>query len=172
MADVQLRPLETGDSEALRALHLQPGVTRWWGPMEEDFPHDEPESTRLTIVAGGEIAGMIQYAEELEPECRHASLDIFVGDDFAGSGIGTEAIQQVVRTLVEERGHHRITIDPETDNAAAIRSYEKAGFRRVGVMEAAWLNRSSGEWRDVLLMELVRPPDQRAVTGAASRPGR
>jgi aminoglycoside 6'-N-acetyltransferase len=156
--DLELRPLAPADAPALRALHQDPGVLRWWGPMEPEFPDDEPESTRFTIVAAGVIAGMIQFGEESEPDYRHAWVDIFVGDEFAGRGIGTEAIRRVVRMLFEEEGHHRITIDPAADNAAAIRCYEKAGFRRVGVMEAAWLDRSTGEWRDELLMELVKRP--------------
>jgi hypothetical protein len=32
--------------------------------------------------------------------------------------------------LEEERDHHRLTIDPAADNAAAIRAYEKAGFQQ------------------------------------------
>jgi aminoglycoside 6'-N-acetyltransferase len=54
-----------------------------------------------------------------------------------------------------ERGHHRVTIDPAVDNAAAIRSYEKSGFPRVGVMRSAWRDGWAGEWRDTLFMELV-----------------
>ena len=34
-------------------------------------------------------------------------------------------------------------------------SYEKFGFRRVGVMRKAARNRATGEWKDELLMELV-----------------
>jgi aminoglycoside 6'-N-acetyltransferase len=153
--DVQLRPLAAEDADALRALHQNAGVLEWWGPMEADFPWDEPETNRFTIVAGGEIAGMIQWGEEKEPDYRHAWVDVFVGDEFAGRGIGTEAMRQLIRVITAEHGHHRITIDPEVGNAAAIRSYEKAGFRTVGVLEAAWKNPWSGEWCDTLLMELV-----------------
>jgi L-amino acid N-acyltransferase YncA len=53
---------------------------------------------------------------------------------------------------------HRVTIDPATSNAAAIRCYEKAGFRRVGVMRSAEHDAASGRWHDALLMEYVVPP--------------
>ena len=36
----------------------------------------------------------------------------------------------LTRYLIEERGHHRLTIDPAAANERAIRAYEKAGFRR------------------------------------------
>lgn len=48
-----------------------------------------------------------------------------------------------------------MTIDAAADNTPAIRCYEKAGFRRVGVMRAAWRDGWTGIWRDTLFMELV-----------------
>ena len=152
---IDLKPLDVTHVRPLRELHQQPGVTRWWGPMEKDFPFDEAESIRYAIVTGGHVVGLIQYGEEHEPDYRHAWIDIFIGDDHAGRGIGTEALRQMIGILVEERGHHRITIDPAADNEAAIRAYEKAGFRRVGVQTRAYLQTATGEWRDELLMELV-----------------
>lgn len=152
---IDLAPLDVTHVRPLRELHRQPGVERWWGPMEDGFPFDEPESIRFAIVADGEIVGLIQYGEEKWPDYRHAWIDIFIGDDHAGRGIGTEAVRQMARMLIEERGHHRITIDPATDNEAAIRSYEKAGFKRIGVQTRAYLRTATGEWRDELLMELL-----------------
>ena len=153
--DVRLEPLDIAHVVPLRRLHRQPGVTKWWGPMEDGFPFDEPESIRFAIVAGNEVVGMTQYGEEKWPDYRHAWIDVFVGDDYVGRGIGTEAVRQIVRMLIDERGHHRITIDPDVDNVAAIRSYEKAGFHRVGVLQSASRQSATSEWRDELLMELV-----------------
>ena len=116
---------------------------------------DEPDSTRLTIEVDGRVAGLIKFYEEPEPRYRHASIDVFLDPAFHNRGIGTEAVRQVVRLLVEERGHHRITIDPATDNAAAIRAYEKAGFRTVGVMRSYEREVEGDGWRDSLLMELI-----------------
>jgi aminoglycoside 6'-N-acetyltransferase len=61
-------------------------------------------------------------------------------------------------TLVGDRSHHRITIDPAAYDAAAIRCHENAGFKRVGVLEPGWRDPASRCWADVLLMELVRRP--------------
>jgi aminoglycoside 6'-N-acetyltransferase len=152
---IDLQRLDVAHVAALRRLHAQPGVSRWWGPMERDFPFDEAESTRFAIVVDGEVAGLVQYGEERWEDNRHAWIDIFVGDDFAGRGIGTEVVRRTARMLVEARGHHRITIDPAIDNRAAVRCYEKAGFKRVGTLTRAYREPWSGEWRDELLMELV-----------------
>jgi aminoglycoside 6'-N-acetyltransferase len=122
--------------------------------MGDEFPFDEPESTRFTIWVDGEVAGLVQYGEEDEPDYRHAWIDLFVATALHGRGAGSDAVETMFRHLVEDRGHHRVTIDPTVANVAAVRAYEKAGFQRVGVMRAA--ERSpEGVWRDALLMERV-----------------
>jgi aminoglycoside 6'-N-acetyltransferase len=150
-----LRPLAEGDEDELRRIHATPEVARWWDLPDADFPWDEPESTRLTIEVDGAVAGLIQFFEELEPKYRHAGIDLFVDPALHGRGLGTEAVRRVVRHLIDDRGHHRITIDPATANAAAIRAYEKAGFRRVGVMRRSERDADGGGWHDSLLMELL-----------------
>jgi aminoglycoside 6'-N-acetyltransferase len=164
---VVLRPLRFDDAAVLRAIHAEPAVAAWWGSMSDDFPFDEPESPRFTIWVGDEIAGLIQYGEEDEPDYRHAWIDIFVATAQHGRGVGTDAVKTLARYLVEERGHHRITIDPTVDNTAAIRAYEKAGFERVGVLRLA--ERSpEGVWRDALLMEQVFPSVAGLTSGQES----
>ena len=80
---------------------------------------------------------------------------MFLDPVLHGRGLGTKAIQRTVAHLVNERGHHRITIDPAADNTAAIRCYEKAGFRPVGVMRAYERDAFGEAWHDGLLMEFV-----------------
>jgi aminoglycoside 6'-N-acetyltransferase len=151
---VKLRPITEQDVPELLRIHATPEVTRWWGEPEEGFPwSDEPESIRLTIEVDGAVAGMIQFYEKPEPRYRHASIDLFLDPALHSQGIGTEAVDSLARQLIEERGHHRITIDPSLDNAAAVRAYEKAGFRRVGVMRRYERKPDGSGWRDGLLME-------------------
>jgi aminoglycoside 6'-N-acetyltransferase len=151
-----LRPLAPGDEAELLRIHRTPEVVRWWDVPAEGFPwSDDPDSTRLTIEVGGRVAGMIQFSEELDPRYRHAAIDVFLDPAVHGRGLGTEAVRRVVRRLIDERDHHRVTIDPAAANAAAIRAYEKAGFRRVGVLRRAERDVDGPGWHDVLLMELL-----------------
>jgi aminoglycoside 6'-N-acetyltransferase len=151
-----LRPLAASDAAELRRIRATPEVLRWWDALEDDFPWtDDPEATRLAIVVDGAIAGLIQFSEESEPRYRHAAIDLFLDPALHGRGIGSEAVRRVVRHLIDERGHHRITIDPAVENVAAVRAYEKAGFRPVGVMRCSERDAGGDGWHDSLLMELV-----------------
>src|SRR4051812_20583706 len=104
---LELRPLAPQDADALRRIRSAPEVSRWWDEPEDDFPlHDDDESTRLTILVDGQVAGLIQYWEETDPKYRHASIDLFLAPGHHGKGLGSEAVRRVVRRLAE-RGHHR-----------------------------------------------------------------
>jgi aminoglycoside 6'-N-acetyltransferase len=151
-----LRPIAEGDEAELRRIHASPEVARWWDAPDEGFPWtDAPDTTRLTIEVDGAVAGMIQFSEEPDPKYRHAEIDLFVEPTLQGRGIGTEAVRRVARHLIRDRAHHRITIDPAAANAAAIRTYEKVGFRRVGVMRQYERDVGGRGWHDGLLMELL-----------------
>jgi aminoglycoside 6'-N-acetyltransferase len=164
---LSLRPLSRADEEELRRIHSAPEVARWWGLPEEGFPwSDEPDATRLAIELDGAVAGMIQFSEELTPRYRHASIDLFLDPALHGRGLGAEAVRRVARHLTEERDHHRLTIDPATANTAAIRAYEKAGFRAVGVMRRYERDTDGDGWHDGLLMEYMsETPSAKQVNG-------
>jgi aminoglycoside 6'-N-acetyltransferase len=151
-----LRPLVAADEAPLLRIHSTPEVVRWWDHPEEGFPWtDDPEASRMAVVLDGAVVGMVQFWEELTPKYRHATMDLFLDPSVHGRGLGTEAVRRLVRHLIDDRGHHRITIDPATANAAAIRAYEKVGFRPVGVMRRYERDVGGGGWHDGLLMELL-----------------
>jgi aminoglycoside 6'-N-acetyltransferase len=154
--ELLLRALQPDDAADLLRIHATPEVVRWWGEPEQGFPFsDEPEQTRLSILVDGAVAGMLQYWEESTPRYRHATIDLFLDPPLHGQGIGTQALWLLSEHLLDEHTHHRLTIDPAVENAAAIRSYEKAGFRGVGLMRA-YEHRGAGDYRDALLMEKVK----------------
>ena len=165
-----LRPLEPDDAEPLRRIRMHPEVWRWWDDPEEGWPlTDDPDATRLVFAPNREVVGFIQYYEETEPKYRHASIDMFIAPDHQARGIGTALLRSVVRQLIEERGHHRITIDPAADNAAAIRTYEKVGFRPVGLMRAYERDSGGTGWHDGLLMELLAEDFKKLVADDSDR---
>lgn len=111
---VRLRALRSEDVGELVRIYRTPEVRRWWGEPEPGFPWtDDQNANRLVIEVEGAVAGMIQFSEQLEPRYRHASIDMFLDPSLHGRGLGTDALRQVVRYLIEERGHHRSRSTPQ-----------------------------------------------------------
>ncbi len=108
----------------------------------------------FAIEVDGSVVGLAQYWEEPDPEYRHAGIDLFLGEDARGRGLGRDTVRTLAVHLVRECGHHRLVIDPAVENVAAIRCYESVGFKRVGVLRRYWLG-PDGEWHDGLLLDLV-----------------
>jgi len=156
---VELRPMVEADRPSLLAVLSDPSVIEWWDTRgaehsAEELIAGEPDWFVWAIEANGAFAGSIQASEENDPDYRHAGIDIFMAAPFQGRGLGTDAVRTVARWLFEVRGHHRLTIDPAAANARAIRTYEKVGFRPVGVMRR-YERGVSREFHDGLLMDML-----------------
>ena len=155
---VLLRPGRPEDADRLFQIRNEPEVSRWWGSVgiEEEISEEFIEAEAgFVIEAEGEVVDAIQYHEENEPMYRHAGMDIYLTTSRHGQGLGTEAIRLLARHLFEERGHHRLTIDPAADNTTAIRAYERVGFRRVGIMRK-YERGPDGVWHNGLLMDMLK----------------
>ena len=156
---VVLRSPVEADIPRLAAIMATPEVGRWWMGETEALTRTrvlegEEDTTIWVVLADGEIIGMVQAWEETEPEYRHGGIDIALHPDWHGRGLGADTVRTVARHLIDDRGHHRITIDPAAANTAAIRSYERVGFRPVGVMRQ-YERGDDGTWHDGLLMDLL-----------------
>ena len=155
--DLTLRPLRDDDVEPLLAVVSRPGVSEWWGALD-DLEHKREglrnDGNAFAIEVEGKLAGWLAFNEEDEPDYRHAGLDIFLAPEFQGRGLGRRALRLAARWLIDERGHHRLTIDPAAHNERAIRAYASIGFRPVGVMRR-YERGADGSWHDGLLMDLL-----------------
>jgi diamine N-acetyltransferase len=68
-------------------------------------------------------------------------------------GLGSEATRLTLDWAFHVLGLQNVLLEALTWNTAAIRAYEKAGFRRIGVRRHAAMSR--GERADVLLMDAI-----------------
>ncbi|MBL8924233.1 MAG: GNAT family N-acetyltransferase [Myxococcaceae bacterium] len=160
---LRLTPLEDADVGPLTAILREPEVARWWPGYDEGRVRDELRTgedggeyvTVFAVREAGRLLGVVQACEVLNPDYRHAGIDVALGLAGQGRGLGREAIEAVVRWLSGERGHHRLVIDPAADNSRAIRCYEAVGFRAVGVLRQ-YERGADGRFHDALLMELVK----------------
>lgn len=155
---MSLRPLRVDDAGPLADAGRHPDVARWWPDITEAElvakaeGRDDVEA--FAIEHEGELVGLAQVWEETDPDYRHAGIDLFLRAGTHGKGLGRDVVRTLARWLVDERGHHRITIDPALANERAIRAYEAAGFRRVGVLRR-YERDPAGGWRDGLLLDLL-----------------
>ena len=152
-----LVPVGAAHVADLRRILATPEVSARWGDeaASRDWPDDDSSAVRFAIVVDGVVRGMVQYGEEDEPMYRHASIDLFVDPAVHGRGIGRDAVATLAAHLVDDRGHHRVVIDPAADNEPAIRCYAAVGFRPVGVMRQYERDPVTGAWHDGLLMDLL-----------------
>lgn len=152
-----LRPPGPGELSGLAArIAGDPRARAWWNADAATVERwlTDPESVALVVTVEGETAGAIMYSEEDDPDYRHASIDIVLLGPFQDRGLGPDALRGLARFLVEERGHHRLTIDPAAENARALSAYEQVGFRPVGIMRE-YERTADGTWRDGMLMDLL-----------------
>jgi aminoglycoside 6'-N-acetyltransferase len=163
---VRLRVVVLSDEDALEAIFTDPEVTPWWPRSESDDAEtllDDDTITPFMIerrTEGGpdadawEPIGFLQTYEETDPSYRHAGIDLALAARAQGHGYGTEALRLALDWLVGDLGHHRVVIDPRADNARAIHTYTKVGFRPVGVLRH-YERQPDGSWSDGLLMDWV-----------------
>ena len=153
-----LRPVRAEDAEPLAAILAEPEVARWWGRYDVERVRSEMigggHSEVFVIEADDQIVGSAQFYEEPAPDYRHASIDLFLHPAWHGKGLGTDAVRTLARYLVHDRGHHRLAIDPAVTNERAIRTYQRVGFKPVGVMRK-YERGADGQWQDCLLMDLL-----------------
>jgi RimJ/RimL family protein N-acetyltransferase len=156
-ARTTLMPVTPSHVADLRRILATPEVSARWGSeaASPDWPDDDSSAVRFAVLLDGVVRGMVQYGEEDDPMYRHASIDVFVDPAVHGRGVGRDAVATLATHLVDDRGHHRIVIDPAADNEPAIRCYAAVGFRPVGVMRRYERDPVTGEWHDGLLMDLL-----------------
>ncbi len=124
-----------------------PEVRRWWGDpdgeislLEEDL--DDPRMAMWIVSHEGWPFAYIQDYDlaawglevfgPLPPGARF--IDQFIGEPgMIGRGHGSAFIRSHVDRLFAE-GAPLVGVDPDPENARAIRAYEKAGFAAKGVV--------------------------------------
>jgi aminoglycoside 6'-N-acetyltransferase len=155
---VRLRPLEPRDVERLVEIGAEPETARWWGELTPERVlakvEGQDDATAFAVEYEDELIGLVQFSEPGEGDFKHANIDLFLTAAVHGRGLGRDTVRTLARWLVDERGHHRLTIDPALANERAIRAFEAAGFKRVGILRRYWRD-PDGVWQDGLLLDLL-----------------
>ena len=114
----------------------------------------EPEAVAFTIydLTDGTPVGTCSLFE-ISYMQSSARFGISLGER-RGQGLGGEATRLALDWGFHVLGLHNVLLEALAWNAAAIRAYERAGFRRIGTRREAAMSR--GERADVVLMDALR----------------
>lgn len=111
--------------------------------------------TNFAIDVGGEPAGGIGFAPGTDVERFSAEIGYWLGEDFWGRGIVTEALSLVTEYAFTRLNVLRLFALPFADNLASARVLEKAGYEREGVLRSASVK--FGTPRDQFLYARINP---------------
>lgn len=154
---VTLRAPHVEDTAPLLEILSEPEVALWWVDYTAERVRSElvesPEKVRI-IEVSGECAGAMYVLRSDDPEYPTTVMHIFIGTRFRGRRIGEEALALAIRNEFAH-GVTRITLDPNIHNEAAIRSYERLGFQRIGILRDYQV-RPNGALDDALFMDMTR----------------
>lgn len=96
-----------------------------------------------------------QFKEVMEPFSKPYAIDIFIGAEGGiGKGIGTKSIKLTIDKIFQDTNCDVILIDPNALNRRAVRCYEKAGFKTIGIMKEHDLHK--GKYTDSVLMGIFK----------------
>lgn len=113
----------------------------------------EAQSVAFVIDVDGVAVGSASLFD-WDSFARHAEAGISLVPEARGRGVGTAAILQLVEFGFVRCNLRRIHLQAIASNAAALRSYEKAGFVVEGrLREHAWVR---GAYEDIVLMGILR----------------
>ncbi len=154
---VTLRDPRESDLSPLVSVLSEPEVAIWWVGYDADRVRAEflehPETTRI-IEVDERTAGAVVVLRGEDREYPTTVMHIFLSTAFRGRRIGEEALALAIGHEFAQ-GITRITLDPNIKNDGAIRSYERLGFRRIGVLRDYQV-RPGGTLDDALFMDLTR----------------
>jgi RimJ/RimL family protein N-acetyltransferase len=166
-AAIYLRPLERADAPLLQQWINDPEVTRtllMYRPVSraaEERWIDELDKTDREVVLGIAIGAANDKLigatglHQIDYKNRHAQFGIVIGDRHEwNKGYGTEATALMVAYAFETLNLNRVWLHVYETNPAGIKAYEKAGFRKEGVLRQDTFR--DGRYLDAIAMAILR----------------
>jgi diamine N-acetyltransferase len=134
-------------------IQTTPAEEAWFERTAESDGGRRPTSAHFTVreLANGQPVGTTSLMG-IDAFAGTARFGILIGEG-RGQGFGTEATRLTLDWGFHVLALRNVTLEVLPWNRAAIRAYERAGFRRIGVRRGAALD--WGERCDEILMDAI-----------------
>jgi RimJ/RimL family protein N-acetyltransferase len=163
---IYLRPVEREDARQCVAWFNHPEITRTLlthRPInlraEEQFIDKALQNERdlvlgIATLASDRLIG-VTGLKDIDYRNRHAGFGITIGEkEEWGKGYGTEATRLVVAHAFETLNLNRVWLHVYEYNERGIRSYEKVGFQKEGILRQETYR--EGRYWDTIVMAILR----------------
>jgi len=128
--------------------------------VDADPWRDKMLELAITDKKSGEFLGFV-HLEDIKRPHNRAEFGISIQDpDKQSKGYGTDATLVMLWVGFNILGLNSIYLDTMDDNERAIRTYEKVGFKRVGILrETEFID---GAFKGLLVMDILRDEFEKA----------
>lgn len=158
--EVSVRPYEAGDFEKFVSMFasLSREALRYASPPYDcarlGLWIDMKRNLLLLALDGERVIGVVSVAGSTRPRLKGVGdFATYVHQDYQNKGLGSK-MTRLVLDHAKQKGFHRISLQVVAENVAAIKVYEKAGFRHEGRMKDACFGEDQ-DYHDVLIMGIV-----------------
>lgn len=160
-----IRPWQRGDEQSL-VRHAD--NKKIWLNVRDAFPHpytmedarwwiekaNEPPATNFAIVVEGEAVGGVGMILKDDIYRRSAEVGYWLGEEFWGRGVVTEAVRAIVEYAFENFDLCRLYAGVLEWNPASMKVLEKAGFQFEARLRKAVTK--EGQTMDEFIYALIR----------------
>jgi phosphinothricin acetyltransferase len=160
MPEPVIRAATPADADAIAAIHND-GIAERVATFQTEAQSAEDAMRRMESGLGvvvAELDGAVVAWASAAPYERYpyydgiAEVTVFVGPEARRRGIG-RALLQALAVKAEENGRYKLFGKIFATNEPSIELFKAAGYEEVGVHRRH--GRLDGEWRDVVLVELL-----------------
>jgi len=142
--------------DVVSSSRTEAGPWRPVAPGSDRLTVDDEDQSSVTFsvveLDGGTLAGTAELWD-IDGHNRSAHLGVGLLPTFRGKSLGTDVVAALCRCGFAVRSLQRLRIETLSDNAAMLRSAERNGFVREGVLRSsAWV---LGEFLDEALLRLL-----------------
>lgn len=165
-ARLQLRFIDSGDAEAIFAIHSDPETMRYfsttaWDDIAQAHEHvastrrayDDGSALRLAIVLAGEVIGSITLYG-FDRRNQRSEIGYILARRHWGRRYMQEALAAMIGHAFGPLQLHRLEADIHPDNMASARLLQSQHFQREGHLRERWF--VGGEVSDSVIFGLLR----------------